>query len=113
MREVQTDKGGTVWVSFYKGLYFSDDGFKTIKPYVASDGSLSFQNESITTFYFGGDGKMYLGSKKNVVIALGLSDGTKKQISLSSGVGEPIFVRCLYLYSADERWIGTETGIYI
>ncbi len=113
VRDIQLDKHGVIWISFYKGLYFTEDNFKTLKTYRLRNGEELFKEELITAFYFGASNKMYIGSEKNGMSELDLITQKVSKLALSTHPETPIFVRCLSPYSSDELWIGTETGIYI
>ncbi len=113
LRDIQIDKHGTIWLSFYKGLYFTEDNFKTLNPYISRTGEESFKDEPITAIYSGTSNKMYLGSEKNGLIELDLAARQSRKLALSPIAETPVYVRCLYPYSPEELWVGTETGVYI
>lgn len=113
VREFQLDRSGRIWITFYKGLYYTDDNFKTVEPYRWKDGTEPFKDESITTLYLGKSGFVFMGSEKNGLIELNLKAQAMRRLPLSLRAYDPIFVRCLQPYSEDELWVGTETGVYI
>lgn len=113
VRDFLLDRQGRTWVSFYRGLYVTDGNLKSLRPYQLFNGEQPFKNESITTLHFAKGSKLYIGSEKNGMSAFDLITQKLERLPLSYGSKTPIYVRCIYPYSDDELWIGTETGIYI
>lgn len=113
VKEFQVDNNGVTWIAFASGLYYTEDNFKTVKTYTLKDGSEPFKNELIKAIYFGDFNRAFIGSEINGVFELNLVTQNIKNLPLSQNPSELIFVRCLYPYSDNELWIGTETGVYI
>ncbi|MFD2970032.1 two-component regulator propeller domain-containing protein [Sphingobacterium bambusae] len=113
VRDIQSDNHGRIWISFYRGLYYSDDKLATLKPYLDQDGNEPFKLEAVTAIALSDAGKMYVGTEKNGLFDVNLLERSLQKVNLSRGSATPIFVRCLYSYTGNEIWVGTETGIYI
>ena len=113
IRDFQMDSNGTIWISFASGLYYTKDNFKTVEKYKQNNGEELLKNELITKIYFGNFNKMYIGSEHSGLFELNVVTQKIIKLPLSENPLEPIFVRCLYPYSDNELWIGTETGVYI
>lgn len=107
------DNGKTIWIGFYgDGLYYSKDSLRTIHPYRSTNGKEVFDGEVITKMIFGTYNCLYIGSTHGVQ-ELNLTSGKLRTILQKNELGEDIYCRDLLMVSADELWIGTESGIYI
>jgi len=113
VRDFQIDDNGTVWISFASGLYNTSDNFKTVKKYLNANGEEPFKNELITIIHFGDFNRMYIGSEHNGLFELNLTTQKVTELPFTSDQSQQIFVRCLYPYTDNELWVGTETGVYI
>jgi len=113
VRDIQTDRRGRIWISFYRGLYYSDDQLATLRPYLDQNNREPFKEEAVTAITWSDAGRMYVGTEKSGLFDVDLIQRNQQKVDLSRGSDRPIFVRCLYPYAGDEVWVGTETGIYI
>lgn len=105
------DRTGTIWFSWAAdGLYYTDDDFRNVNPYLLNDGRKVYPEDVITFIDVNDYGRIYLGFEKNGMMELDRMTGDIRRIGLSEG---PLFVRCILRYSPEELWIGTETGLYI
>lgn len=108
------DNGGRLWVGTYgNGLFYTDDGFKTLHPYVAADGREPFANDIIAEMAMGAYNCLYVASVGNGVKELDLASGRVHDLLLVDEHGERIWSRELLSFSDNELWIGTESGLYI
>ncbi len=102
---------GTVWFSWAAaGLYYTDDDFNTVRPFLLDNGKKVFPEDVITFIEADDYDCLYLGFEKNGVMELDRNTGAIRSIRLSD---EPLFVRQILRYSPEELWVGTETGLYI
>jgi Signal transduction histidine kinase len=114
VRSFDIDHTGTIWITFYDGgLFFSKDDLKTLLAFKTPDGEEPFKNEVLSKTYLGPYNCLYIGSEKAGMRELNLSTGKIRKLHLSDNPDELIFVRDFTLYSDEELWIGTESGIYI
>lgn len=109
------DDSGTMWIGFYgDGLYYSKDGLRTLVPYLSPEnGSEVFGDDVVTKITQGAYNCMYVGSVKGGVKEINLTSGKVCDLLLTDGRGEAVYCRDLIVYSDNELWIGTESGVYI
>lgn len=102
---------GTIWFSWAAdGLYYTDDDFITVTPFLLDNGDKVFPEDVITFIEVNDYDRIYLGFEKSGMMELDRTDGRIRRIALSAG---PLFVRRILRYSSEELWVGTETGLYI
>ena len=105
------DRTGTVWFAWAaEGLFYTDDGFVNVRPYLLADGSKVVPEDVITFIDVNDFGRIWLGFEKNGVMALNRLEGKIRRIRLDDG---PVFVRHILRYAQEELWIGAENGLYI
>ncbi|NDV78131.1 hybrid sensor histidine kinase/response regulator transcription factor [Dysgonomonas sp. 511] len=112
IREFAMDEKGRLWISFYGGLYYTDDSLDNLTPYKTPDGEMPFAGDAISKIYFGDYNKVYLGSEINGVFEANLVTGSVRRLRLTPN-DDRIFVRNLIQYSESQLWIGSENGLYI
>ncbi len=112
IREFAMDEKGRLWISFYGGLYYTDDSMDNLTPYTTPEGENPFVGEAISKIYFGDYNQLYLGSESNGVYEVNLVTGKVRRLKLTPG-DEQVFVRNLLLYSDSQLWVGSENGLYI
>lgn len=102
---------GTIWFSWSgNGLFFTNDGFRTYKPYLVNGGNKIYPADIISSILVSAFNRIYLGLEGNGLLELNKATGRITRIPLAE---KPPFVRNILQYSPDELWIGTESGIYI
>lgn len=105
------DRTGTIWFSWAAdGLYYTEDDFRNVNPYLLNDGKKVFPEDVITFIDVNDYGRIYLGFEKSGVMELDRRTGEIHRLGLADG---PLFVRRILRYSPEELWIGTESGLYI
>jgi len=108
------DKNGVIWFTFRgDSLFYSQDQFKTIKPFSNYSGEQILPHYIINSIYSSDHNKLYIGFENNGIIAINLVTLSAKKIKLSDDPKESIYIRTILSRSDDELWIGTEKGIYI
>lgn len=94
------------WVGLYDdNLYYTDDDFKTLRPFKDAGGREPFKASIIHTQLPGPHNCWYIGSSDGLA-ELNLSTGKVRRLLRS-------FVRDLCFKSDRELWVGTESGLYI
>lgn len=112
LRSLKPDtQTGRIWFSYSRGgLFYTDDGFKTVNQYLLPDGSKIYPDDVISYIHVSDFNKIYLGLEESGIVELNKSTGEMSWIKLSE---HPVFVRYILQHSADELWIGSEFGLYI
>lgn len=106
---------GTIWIGFYgDGLYYSKNNLKTLVPY--SDpltGLEVFKGGAIGRIVKGNYGVLYVCSVKSGLKEINLISGRIRDLLLIDENNERIFCRDLMLFSDNELWVATESGVYL
>ncbi len=103
---------GTCWGAFYAdNLYFTLDDFNTVYPFAAQDGTQPFKNEVVNKIIKGEENLLYVGLTKGLK-EINLATRQVRTLLSVDDKGDDIYVREIALYSENELWIGTESGIY-
>lgn len=112
LRTLEIDSStGTIWFSWSgDGLFYTDDCFRNVYPFLLSDGSRIYPEDIISAIRIGAFDKIYLGMEENGVVELDKASGIVRKLNLSD---KSLFVREIMQYSPDELWIGTESGLYV
>lgn len=108
------DKHRNIWLGFYEiGLWYSTDELVSLKEYTNKKGEKEFLNDNISRIQGGGKrNSILIGSSKNGLKEIDL--GIKKTRDLlANQQPHSVYVRDVLNYTADELWVGTETGLYI
>lgn len=114
LRSLTTDKNGVIWFSGYGGgLYWTEDGFEHVKPFLDAGGQEIYPKDIISYICLSDYNRMYLGLEEHGVAEVDLVTKTVTRLRLSDNPDAPLFVRHILQYSADELWIGTESGIVV
>lgn len=104
-------KTGVIWFSWPgEGLYYTDDDFASITPFLTTDGDKICPQDIISCIYISDYNRIFLGMEKGGVMALNKATSQLSKLPLSDNA---LFVRQILQYSSDELWIGTESGLYI
>ena len=102
---------GTIWFSWAAdGLYYTEDDFASVSPYLLDNGGKVMPEDVITCIYVNGYGKIYIGLERGGAMELDSITGRLGNIWLGPG---QLYVREILRYSQEELWIGTEAGLYI
>ena len=102
---------GTVWMSWPgEGLFYTEDDFATVHQFLLPDGNPVYPDDIISCILIGGYNRLYLGLENNGVVLLNKATAQMRKLPLSDG---PLFVRQILQFSAEELWIGSESGLYI
>ena len=94
-------------------LYYTKDHFKTLKPFVAADGSQPFKDDIINKLVSGPHHYLYVGSSKGGLKEIDLATNKVRTLLLKDESGEIIYAREIAFYSKDEIWVGSESGLFI
>lgn len=114
LRSLASDKNGVIWFAGYGGgLYYTEDRFANVKPFLDADGREIYPKDIISCICLSDYNEMYLGLEEQGVAKLDLVTGTVTRLQLSDNPAAPLFVRHILQYSPDELWIGTESGIVV
>lgn len=96
----------TCWISLYDdNLYYTDDRFATLLPFIDSDGHSPFKDDIVNTQIAGPHNCWYIGSA-NGLTEINKTTGKVKRLL-------DCYVRSLCFKSDKELWAGTESGLYI
>lgn len=107
-------EGNRCWVAFWNdNLYYSDDCFQTLKPFVSATGKEIFKNNIINKIALGSYNHLYVGTSKEGLKEINLNTRQVRALLVKDEKGDDIYVREITHYSADELWVGTESGIFI
>ena len=113
LRTMKSDNNGRIWFSCANdGLYYTDDGFNTVHPFLLADGKKILNNDIISSICFGDYNNIYIGFEWNGVMELNLISRKLTKVALKDK-GPHLFVRQIVKYNDEELWIGTESGIYV
>ncbi|GAA4306931.1 ligand-binding sensor domain-containing protein [Compostibacter hankyongensis] len=108
-----TEKG-QLWVSTTSGHLekraSSGDSFTSYDVFADSPPTTSRWIEKL---YDTGQGFLLIGTSNQGIKQFDIADGTYRDILTRDSNGTTLFVRDFIRYSADEYWIGTESGIII
>lgn len=108
------DDSGTCWLCLYDdNLYYTKDNFKTLKPYVAADGSQPFKDDIINKLVSGPHHCLYVGSSKGGLKEIDLTTNKVRTLLLKDESGEIVYAREIAFYSKNEIWVGSESGLFI
>lgn len=110
VREFFLDADHRLWISFYSGLYFTDDSIKNLQQYVTTDLAVPMAGDVVSKICVVG-GTMYLGTERSGVYKVDVMSQKTRKLKLDTN--NTLFVRDLILYSETELWVGTESGLYI
>lgn len=107
------DQHNTIWIGYKeKGLYYTTDTFKSLKPFLTNDNKNPFADDRIFSIHPELQNTLYIGSEKG---------GLKKINTLTHDISSPlsasnkdkIFVRYIYPINKNFLFIGTERGLYV
>lgn len=102
------------WIGFWNdNLYYSDDCFQTLKPFVSEDGREVFKGDIINKITLGPYNRLYVGAAKGGLKEINLSNDETRSLLLKDENKDDIYVREITQYSDDELWIGSESGVFI
>jgi len=108
------DDNGTCWLCLYDdNLYYTKDHFKTLKPFIAADGSQPFKDDIINKLVAGPYHFLYVGSSKGGLKEIDLTTNKVRNLLLKDESGDNVYAREIAFYSKDELWIGSESGLFI
>lgn len=104
--------GNRIWIGLYgKGLSYTLDNFKSIRPFIGSDGTEVFMGQTICSIVPTEQERMYVGSSSNGIVEVNLADRTVRSL-LPQGDSKGNFVHSL-VRNDNEIWAATEGGLYI
>lgn len=112
LRCLEVDRlAGTIWFSWSGGgLFYTDDGFSSVHPFLLEGEEKVYPEDIISCIHVSAYNKIYLGLEQNGVVELNRATAKARSLGLSGGA---LFVREIVPYSAEELWIGTESGLFI
>ena len=103
---------GRAWLGFYGGgLFYSDDGLKTLKPYRNAAGEELFASMMVNGIVLSDDGEIYVGTDRRGVLVHTIG-GTAVR-SLLAGEGSKGHHVHGLVRSGSEIWVATENGVYV
>lgn len=112
LSSICVDQQNTVWIGYKgKGLYYTNDRFKTLQLFTTQDEKNIFANDHIFKILPEQHNTLYTGSAKGGLKSINIVNRTVTDI-LADPQTESIFVRNIYPINKDVLWIGTERGIY-
>lgn len=112
LSSICVDQQNTVWLGYKgKGLYYTNDTFKTLQLFTTKDGKNPFATDHIFKILSEQHNTLYTGSAKGGLKSINIVNRTITDL-LADPQTESIFVRTIYPISKDILWIGTERGIY-
>ncbi len=114
LRTLRSDRNGVIWFSGYGGgLFYTEDGFREVKPFLDAEGGQIYPKDIISFICFSDYNKLYLGLETHGVVEVNLVTSQVTPLRLTDDPGTPLFVRYILQYAPDELWIGTESGIIV
>ena len=103
----------TVWIGYKgKGLYYTNDKFKTFHLFRTKDQKNIFTGDQIFKILPESHNMLYTGSSKGGVKCINIVAQTVTDLLPSESESENIFVRNIYHIDENKLWIATEHGIY-
>ena len=114
LRTLCSDRNGVIWFSGYGGgLFYTEDGFREVKPFLDAEGGQIYPKDIISFICFSDYNKLYLGLEAHGVVEVNLVTSQVTPLRLTDDPETPLFVRYILQYAPDELWIGTESGIIV
>lgn len=114
LRTLRSDRNGVIWFSGYGGgLFYTEDGFREVKPFLDAEGQPIYPKDIISFICFSDYNKLYLGLEAHGVVEVNLVTAQVTRLRLTDDPETPLFVRYILQYAPDELWIGTESGIIV
>lgn len=108
------DYENTIWIGFKgKGLYFTSDNFKNLRPFEPKDKATIFSDDHIFSLLPENQNHLYIGSSKGGLKKINILTKEVTDMLPSSGNPQNIFVRNILKSADNELWISTESGVYI
>lgn len=113
-QNVVIDRNGTFWIGdFGKGLLYSDDELRTIKPYLCpEDGSQPFKGDMVQALKIAQNDCLYVGSLLNGVREINITSKKMRDIVTTNDNGTPIQCRDIEVTRDDILLAGTESGLF-
>lgn len=111
---IEVDYTNTIWVGYKgKGLYYTDDNFKSLNLFTNNNGMNIFADDHIFKITPDKHNYLYVCSSKGGLKQINALNKKVTDILPSSVQEENIFARNVLKYSEKELWIATESGIYV
>lgn len=98
--------------TFGRGVYYTDDDFRTAHPVLGKDGKPYFNNAVVYAMRQKGE-KLYVATDNMGLHAVDTSTGAVSPVFVKDEQGITPLMRDLYLPASSEIWIATENGVYI
>ena len=112
LSSICVDQQNTVWLGYKgKGLYYTNDTFRTLQLFTTKDGKNLFATDHIFKILPEQHNTLYTGSAKGGLKSINIVNQTVTDL-LADPQTESIFVRTIYPINKDVLWIGTERGVY-
>lgn len=112
LSSICVDQQNTVWLGYKgKGLYYTNDTFKTLQLFTTKDEKNLFATDHIFKILPEQHNTLYTGSAKGGLKSINIINQTVTDL-LADPQTENIFVRTIYPINKDVLWIGTERGVY-
>lgn len=107
-------EGNRCWVGFWNdNLYYSEDNFQTLKPFVSEMGEEIFKGDIINKITIGSYNRLFIGAAKGGLKEVNLQTRQVRTLLVKDEEGDEVYVREITHYSDNELWVGTESGIFI
>lgn len=98
--------------TFGRGIYYTDDNFKTFKPFNGEDGKPYFGYAVVNALKRKGD-KIYVATDGMGLHVIDTRTGTASPVFVHDDNGTVPIMREIMFVDQSEIWIGTESGLYI
>lgn len=103
-----------MWIGFFgEGLWYSEDGLKTLRPFRTEEKEKIFAEDIVSRILPGPYNCLYVASAKGGLREINLTSGKVRDLLARDENRQNLWVRDICLYSDTEIWVGSESGVFI
>ena len=111
---LRSDPRGRIWFfELDRGLFSTDDHFQNIERFELSNPSEIDLHHGLSHLCFDNFNRMYVGFETEGVAEINLIDRRATRLPLVERNVQPLYIRHILVYNAEELWIGSESGLFI
>lgn len=111
---LRSDPRGRIWFfELDRGLFSTDDHFQNTERFELSNPSEIDLHHGLSHLCFDNFNRMYVGFETEGVAEINLIDRRATRLPLVERNVQPLYIRHILVYNAEELWIGSESGLFI